>query len=230
MPLAERSVFGGSRGLPWWGAVLLAFLLTEIGVAVDLQRENALGLIFKGGYFVGCLLAVCWVRRGSLFGPMVQPPLLLAVSLPSVVLLFGESSREGISDEILNAAFPLVNAFPTMAVTTGVTVGVGLLRILVQRGRRTGRTARKSTREKVREKQRARAAAGRPNAGAAAAKVGAGKPGAASATSAKSGSATRTSSGMRGGSRQGTSSRISRSSTAGGTRTTAQRRPRGDAY
>ena len=62
----ERSILGKSRGLPWWGAVLLAFVLAAIAAAFDMQRQDSLGRVFQGAYFVGCVAAICLVRRRSL--------------------------------------------------------------------------------------------------------------------------------------------------------------------
>jgi len=88
----ERSILGKSRGLPWWGAVLLAFGLAAIAAAFDMQRQDTLGFIYQGAYFLGCVAAVALVRRRSLFGPMVQPPLiLLFAASPVAVLMSGAS-------------------------------------------------------------------------------------------------------------------------------------------
>ncbi|MFB9432386.1 DUF6542 domain-containing protein, partial [Streptoalloteichus tenebrarius] len=163
--MTERSVFGNSRGLPWWGAVLLALCLTTVGVFVDMERSNSLGMVFKGAYFVGCLLAVCWVRRRALFGPMVQPPLVLAVTVPVVVLVgSGAPSVGGRSAKFLAIGAPLINGFPTMAVTTGLTLGIGLLRVLRQRTRPAGEPARPRRDDAARELEKA--AAARTGAGA----------------------------------------------------------------
>ena len=124
------------RGIQWWAAVLLAFGFTGIGVVADLQRINKLGLIFQACYFLGCVLAVLWVQRCGLFGPMVQPPLILAVAVPGVVLTTGGAGGGGLGAKALAIGTPLINGFPTMAITTGVTVLIGLARILQQRAPR----------------------------------------------------------------------------------------------
>ena len=125
------------RGVPWWAAVLLALAFTGLGVFVDLERINRLGLIFQGCYFAGCVLAVIWVQRRGLFGPMVQPPLILALAVPGVVLAAsGGTSGDGLTAKALAVGTPLINGFPTMAITTGITVLIGLIRILRQRAPR----------------------------------------------------------------------------------------------
>ena len=91
-------------GVPPLAALGLAFGFTALGVFVDLQRIGTVGTVFRALYFCGCVLAVTWVRRRNLFGPVVAPPLLLAPSPIS-----------------------------TMAVTTGVVLALGLGRLIVQR-------------------------------------------------------------------------------------------------
>jgi hypothetical protein len=135
-PVHERSILGSVLGLPGYAAIGIALGFTALGVFIDLNRINGLGSIFKGCYFAGCLLAVCWVKRRALFGPMVQPPLLLAVAVPSVVLASGVgagSGGAGLTDHLLTIGAPLLNSFPTMAVTTGFAVAVGLARYALQR-------------------------------------------------------------------------------------------------
>jgi len=133
--MLERSALSSVLGLPGYAAIAIALGFTALGVFIDLSRINGLGAVFKGCYFAGCVLAVCWVKRRALFGPMVQPPLLLAVAVPSVVLI----SRAwavgpgGAADHLLSVGAPLLNGFPTMAVTTAFAVGIGAIRYVVQR-------------------------------------------------------------------------------------------------
>lgn len=120
--------------MPWWAAVLIAVGLASTGAFADLQRLNRLGLIFQACYFLGCLLAVALVMRKGLFGPMVQPPLILAVAVPGAVLLAGGApSGGGLAGKALSVATPLINGFPTMAVTTILTIAVGAFRLITQR-------------------------------------------------------------------------------------------------
>jgi hypothetical protein len=88
--------------------------------------------VFSIAYVLGCVLAVTWVRRRNIFGPMIQPPLLAAVLVPVVVLLVGQPSG-GFTETALMIGAPLVNAFPTMAVATGLTLLIGLVRLILQR-------------------------------------------------------------------------------------------------
>ncbi|MPY79337.1 MAG: hypothetical protein GEV04_12780 [Actinophytocola sp.] len=133
-PWHERPVIGTSQGLPWWQAILLAFGLTLFAAVVDLQFNDKLTVLFQGAYFVACLAAVGWVRRDSLFGPMVQPPLILVVIVPGIMLFSSQGPKgSGMKDILLGYGMPVINGFPTMAITTGVTVAAGLARLFLQR-------------------------------------------------------------------------------------------------
>jgi hypothetical protein len=130
----ERSAFGSARGWPWWAAVLLALGLSIAGAVIDMKVSGNLAKVFDGGYFIGCVGAVCLVRRRNLFGPMVQAPLILAVTVPVTVLLTkGLPTGSGMTSKLIALGVPLVTGFPTMAITTGATVLIGGIRFLVQR-------------------------------------------------------------------------------------------------
>lgn len=134
-PWDERPILGTSRGLAWWGTILLALGLTGLGAAVDSQlNDKTPTIVTQAAYFLGCVAAVCWVRRRNLFGPIVQPPLVLAVVLIAAQLATaGLPKSMGIKDILLDYGIPVINNFPAMAVTTGVTVLIGLYRLLRQR-------------------------------------------------------------------------------------------------
>lgn len=133
-PMADRSVLPSVLGVPPIAAVGLAAALTAIGVLVDLTRAGNLSTVFTVCHISGCVLAVAWVRRTGLFGPMVQPPLLVALAVPAVVLLAGSPRPgQGVAERLLVIGAPLVNAFPVMAWSTGVVLVLGLLRVLLQR-------------------------------------------------------------------------------------------------
>lgn len=132
-PMRERSAIATVLGLPPLAAFALGAGGTVLGVLIDLLRIGTVGGVFTAFYFVGCVLAVAWVRRRNLFGPMVQPPLLLAVAVPAVVLLAAPPRPgSGITEQLIAVGAPLINAFPTMATTTAVVVAGGALRILLQ--------------------------------------------------------------------------------------------------
>ena len=133
-PMAERSLLPSVLGVPPIAAVGIAVALTAIGVLVDLTRIGDLGSVFTICHISGCVLAVVWVRRNGLFGPMVQPPLLVAATVPVVVLLSGPPRPgQGVAEQLLVIGAPLVNAFPVMAWATGSVLALGLLRIVLQR-------------------------------------------------------------------------------------------------
>ena len=127
------------RGIPWWAAVLLSFVMTGIGIGIDLARGSTLTQVFLIFYAVGCVLAVLAVMRRGIFAAMVQPPLILAVAVPLVVRLLGTGSTGGLRNQIITLALPLVSGFPTMAVTTAVTVVLGIVRLLTTRRTRSPR-------------------------------------------------------------------------------------------
>jgi len=133
VPLADRSVVATKPGIPWWGAVLGAFAMTGIGIAVDLTLGDTLTKIFLVFYAVGCIAAVLAVAHRGIFAAMVQPPLILALAVPLVVRALGTTSGGGVRDEVITMALPLVNGFPTMALTTLATFALGLARIVIQR-------------------------------------------------------------------------------------------------
>ncbi len=133
-PVAERSLLATVLGVPPAVAVGGAAVLTGLGVVVDLLRIGGLGTAFTAFFVAGCVLAVVWVRRRGLFGPMVAPPLLVAVAVPLVVVLAGnQKPGVGVAERLLVIGAPLVNAFPIMAWTTAVVVAVGVFRLLTQR-------------------------------------------------------------------------------------------------
>lgn len=124
----ERPIIGQFRGLPWWATILLAFGLTAIAAFVDMQRQDSLGRVYQGAFIVGCVAAICLVRRRSLFGPMVQPPLIFAVTAVGAVALLSQKPSGGGLKFLLSVALPLTSNFPTMGITTGVVVLIGLFR------------------------------------------------------------------------------------------------------
>jgi hypothetical protein len=131
----ERPIVGNRRGLPWWAAVLLAFVVAALAAYIDLHRQNSLGRIYQVAYILGCLLAIALVRRRNLFGPMVQPPLVFAVTAIGGVILNqpGPVFSTGLKQLLLSVALPLTSNFPTMAITTGVVLAIGGFRLWRQR-------------------------------------------------------------------------------------------------
>jgi hypothetical protein len=132
--MADRSALPTVLGVPPIAAVGLAAALTAVGVLVDLMRLGNLSTVFTICHITGCVLAVIWVRRSGLFGPMVQPPLLVAAAVPVVVLAAGSPRPgQGVAEQLLVIGAPLVNAFPVMAWATGIVLVLGVLRVALQR-------------------------------------------------------------------------------------------------
>ena len=138
-PVGERSLLTSVLGIPPRAAAGLAFGFTALGVFVDLQRIGTVGAVFQVLYFSGCVLAMTWVRRRSLFAPLVEPPLLLAVAVPAIALLGSGAGAGDAGQTLLAIGAPLVNSFPTMAVTTAVVLTLGVVRLVVQREKRERR-------------------------------------------------------------------------------------------
>jgi hypothetical protein len=155
----DRALFGSFKGLPWWAAVVIAFVLAIVGTYIDVSSTATVGTIFTGLFFVGCVGAVVFVERRSMFGPVVQPPLILAIVVPLVVLVTqGMPATGGLGSMALALGKPLINGFPTMAITTIFTVLIGVFRVTRQRD------PNRVTREEAREIKAERAErSGRPS-------------------------------------------------------------------
>ncbi|MFD4670916.1 DUF6542 domain-containing protein [Lentzea sp. NPDC058450] len=133
VPWNYRALFGEFKGIPWWAAILAALVPAFVGAFIDINSSKTVGWTFNVVFFAGALAAILLVQRRSLFGPMVQPPLVLAATVPTLVLLTGGVAKGGLSAMALGLGKPLIDSFPVMAVTTIVTVGLGILRIFLQK-------------------------------------------------------------------------------------------------
>lgn len=133
MPLALRSALPTVPGVPAWGAVVIAAVVTFIGFVLDAIRGTELTAAFSIFFFLGCVAAVLAVRNRGVFTAMVQPPLLLVVAVPLSYQFLSADSGGGLRDLLLNVAIPLVNRFPLMLVTTLVVVGIGAGRMYIRR-------------------------------------------------------------------------------------------------
>lgn len=162
----ERPVVGSRRGLPWWAAVLVGLVLAVVGAFLGKPSQTNIPVIFIVCYIAGAVIAVCAVRRRGLFGPMVMPPLVLAVTVPSVILLTSGSTAGAQGDDMLSKALnigtPLINSFPMMAITTGITLLIGFVRIFRERDPDAPKKAKKPDRraDEDDEKPAPRTAAG----------------------------------------------------------------------
>jgi hypothetical protein len=114
----------------------LGFGLALVGAFLDQIITDNLSTLFHACYIVGSLGAILAVQRKSLFGPMVQPPLAMAVAVPLVVLTAsGLPEGSDMLSKALAIGTPLINSFPIMAGTTAATVLVGIVRMVKQRAR-----------------------------------------------------------------------------------------------
>src|SRR5699024_7680749 len=154
----ERPIAGPWRGLPWWAAVLTGFGLAALGAIIDIAINGEIGWLFQTCYVIGSVAAIAAVHRGSLFGPMVQPPLIIGIIVPAIVLATsGTPTGGGMMSRVLTVGRPLINAFPTMAITTGVVVLIGSARLYrerdPERSRGSGAGTSRSPRGKPSEKK-----------------------------------------------------------------------------
>ncbi|MGW4211817.1 DUF6542 domain-containing protein [Lentzea sp. NPDC004789] len=133
VPWNYRAIFGSFKGVPWWAAILSALVPAFIGAFIDINSSKTVGWTFNAVFFLGALAGILLVQRRSLFAPMVQPPLILAATVPTLVLLTGGVQKGGLSSMALGLAKPLIDSFPVMAITTGVTVALGIIRIFIQK-------------------------------------------------------------------------------------------------
>ncbi|MEU4800702.1 DUF6542 domain-containing protein [Actinosynnema sp. NPDC023587] len=142
----DRALFGTFRGLPWWAAVLGTFVFAIIGTYVDVSSaEKTVGWVFAITFFLGAVGAVVFVERRSMFGPIVQPPLVLAIVVPLVVIFTQGVPDGGLPSIGLNLGKPLIDGFPAMALTTACTVILGIVRVTIQKD------PNRPTRDEVRE-------------------------------------------------------------------------------
>lgn len=155
--------------MPWWAAVLVGLGLAVVGALVGKPSQSTIPVIFTVCYIAGAVIAVCAVRRRGIFGPMVMPPLVLAVTVPGVILLTSGSEGDDMLSKVLSIGTPLINGFPIMAITTGITLLIGFVRIFRERdpdAPKKGKAANRRPADEDDEKPSARAAAtsagGRP--------------------------------------------------------------------
>ncbi|WP_197376664.1 DUF6542 domain-containing protein [Mycolicibacterium baixiangningiae] len=127
VPADHRSVHPLFPGLPWWGAVVLAFTTTAVGFAFDAgSGSRELSFVFSACYVLGCLLTVLAVRQAGIFTAVIQPPLLLFVTVPGAYFLFHGSEIHGLKDLAINCGYPLIERFPLMFFTSAAVLLVGM--------------------------------------------------------------------------------------------------------
>jgi hypothetical protein len=116
-------------GVPWWGAVLIAATATAIGFVFDAgSGDKELTAVFAAFYVIGCVVAVLAVRQSGLFTSVVQPPLILFVSVPLAYFLFHGATYTGAKDTLINCGYPLIERFPLMFFTSAGVLLIGMAR------------------------------------------------------------------------------------------------------
>ncbi len=129
MAPADRSAHPNLAGVPWWAAVLIAVIATTIGFAFDAGAgHKELGSVFAVMYALGCVAAVLAVRQASIFTAVIQPPLILFVTVPGAYFLFHGASFTGVKDTLINFGYPLIERFPLMLFTSAGVLLIGLVR------------------------------------------------------------------------------------------------------
>ncbi|MCW2689383.1 MAG: hypothetical protein JWR37_4273 [Mycobacterium sp.] len=129
MTADHRSVHPNVPGVPWWAAVLIAATTAAAGFAYDAgSGGKELTGVFAAAYVVGCVAAVLAVRQSGIFTAVIQPPLLLFVSVPGAYWLFHGASFTGIKDTLINCGYPLIERFPLMLFTSAGVLLIGMAR------------------------------------------------------------------------------------------------------
>ncbi|CAN3130364.1 DUF6542 domain-containing protein [Mycobacterium sp. smrl_JER01] len=129
MALEHRSAHPNIAGIPWWGAILTAVIACLIGFAFDAAFDGArLTAAFATLYVAGCLIAVLAVAQSGLFTAVIQPPLVLFVTVPAAYFIMHRSDIQGLKDVLINCGYPLIERFPLMFFTSAAVLLIGLAR------------------------------------------------------------------------------------------------------
>jgi hypothetical protein len=84
--------------------------------------------VFSTLYVIGCLVAVLAVQQSAVFTAVIQPPLVLFVTVPVAYFLMHNSQIQGIKDILINCGYPLIERFPLMFFTSATVLLIGLAR------------------------------------------------------------------------------------------------------
>lgn len=129
MAADHRSAHPDIAGIPWWGAVLTAVIASLVGFAFDAgSGGQQLTAVFSTLYVIGCLVAVLAVQQAGLFTAVIQPPLVLFVTVPGAYFLMRSGEIQGIKDILINCGYPLIERFPLMFFTSATVLLIGLAR------------------------------------------------------------------------------------------------------
>ena len=109
--------------------MLIAITFAAVGFAFDAgSGGKELTGVFAGAYVLGCIAAVLAVRQSGVFTAVIQPPLILFVSVPGAYFLFHNATMNGPKDLLINCGYPLIERFPLMFFTSAVVLLIGMLR------------------------------------------------------------------------------------------------------
>jgi len=115
------------RGLTARAAVVLALALSLIGAGIDLLGGNSLDLGFAVCFVLGCVLAVCTVRRSGLKTVAFAPPLVYAGVALLIGLVVGNVPRTVVRQAIELGTVLVIGA-PALLIAVVLVVLVALLR------------------------------------------------------------------------------------------------------
>ncbi|OBK87772.1 hypothetical protein A5649_17055 [Mycolicibacter heraklionensis] len=125
----HRSILPSIAGLPWWSAVAVAVVATAIGVAFDAgSGDKELTIVFSALYAMGCIAAVLMVQQSAVFTTVVQPPLILFVSVPGAYWMLRGGGFPGLKAIVINCGYPLIERFPLMLFTAAAVLLIGMVR------------------------------------------------------------------------------------------------------
>ena len=109
--------------------MLIAITAAAIGFAFDAgSGSKELSSVFAACYVLGCIGAVLAVRQAAVFTAVIQPPLILFVTVPGAYFLFTGSQSSGIRDLAINCGYPLIERFPLMFFTSAAVLLIGTFR------------------------------------------------------------------------------------------------------
>ncbi|MCF8602085.1 hypothetical protein L5I01_01795 [Gordonia sp. HY442] len=129
LPADQQSVVPTVRGLPWWGAVLLATVITIFGALVDSAPAGELGRTYKVIFILGCVIAALAVRRRAMFTAAVQPPLIaFVIGLMALYIQAGDQASDK-KTLILKVVLPIATSFPWMVIAFVLCLAVVLGRL-----------------------------------------------------------------------------------------------------
>ena len=71
----------------------------------------------------------CWrCGRSGVFTAVIQPPLILFVTVPGAYFLFHGGAMDGLKDLLINCGYPLIERFPLMFFTSAIVLLIGMVR------------------------------------------------------------------------------------------------------